>query len=383
MTAFQRKDKNGNIVKTKDGKTWWFKVYIKKQGKLQQILRGSWKTKSEALEEERLFLLKRDNPIRKNFDLIAKDYLKEIESTKKASTSESYIRNYNKHIKPFFNDYDLNDIDIPLVREWRSELEKKGLSVAFANKIFGILRSILDFAMANYELSTNYAAVVGGFKEKSGTVKPDSKKIRYITIEDFNKFISVIDDPFWKSFFITALYTGCRKGELLALDWKSVDFDNNVIIIDKTLYTKLKGRYVINSTKNNLNRKIQMNKVLRETLLEHKKNCMQYKNFKDTWYVFGNSTYLPLTTIDRYKHKYFELSGVREITMHEFRHSCVSLLINEYVKQSNKNNVKIDSAKFFLVMSNRMGHSIEVMQKTYMHLFPTIQDEIVNLLDNL
>ena len=35
------------------------------------------------------------------------------------------------------------------------------------------------------------------------------------------------------------------------------------------------------------------------------------------------------------------------------------------------------------MMSNRMGHTIEVMQNTYIHLFPTIQDEIVNILDNL
>ena len=45
--------------------------------------------------------------------------------------------------------------------------------------------------------------------------------------------------------------------------------------------------------------------------------------------------------------------------------------------------MKIDTAKFFLMMSNRMGHTIEVMQETYMHLFPSIQDEIVDLLDNI
>ena len=38
---------------------------------------------------------------------------------------------------------------------------------------------------------------------------------------------------------------------------------------------------------------------------------------------------------------------------------------------------------FFLIMSNRMGHTIQVMQDTYMHLFPTIPNEIVDLLDNL
>lgn len=35
------------------------------------------------------------------------------------------------------------------------------------------------------------------------------------------------------------------------------------------------------------------------------------------------------------------------------------------------------------MLSDRMGHTVDVMQRTYMHLFPTIQDEIVDLLDNL
>ena len=64
--------------------------------------------------------------------------------------------------------------------------------------------------------------------------------------------------------------------------------------------------------------------------------------------------------------------------MHEFRHSHVSLLANEYLKSG-----QTDTAKFFVMMSNRMGHSIQVMQDTYMHLFPSVQDEIVDLLDNL
>ena len=63
--------------------------------------------------------------------------------------------------------------------------------------------------------------------------------------------------------------------------------------------------------------------------------------------------------------------------------SITSLLVNEYIKTSKEKNMKVDTAKFFLMMSSRMGHTIEVMQSTYMHLFPTIQDEIVDLLDNL
>lgn len=114
-----------------------------------------------------------------------------------------------------------------------------------------------------------------------------------------------------------------------------------------------------------------MNKTLRDALFDYKKEVQQYTDFSNNWFVFGNTRFTPSTTIDKYKHKYFELSGVHEITMHEFRHSCVSLLINEYVKISKEKNMKIDMAKFFLMMSDRMGHTIEVMQKTYMHLFPS------------
>ena len=33
--------------------------------------------------------------------------------------------------------------------------------------------------------------------------------------------------------------------------------------------------------------------------------------------------------------------------------------------------------------SDRLGHTIQVMIETYLHLFPTVQDEIVDILDNL
>lgn len=115
-----------------------------------------------------------------------------------------------------------------------------------------------------------------------------------------------------------------------------------------------------------------------DQLKEYHEFVMCYTDYSDDWFVFGCSRFLPQTTIDRIKHKYFELSGINEITIHEFRHSHVSLLINEYIKSGGK-----DTAKFFVMMSNRLGHTIEVMQKTYMHLLPTVQDEIVDILNNI
>ena len=369
---------------TKDGRSWYFMTYKKDfNGVNKKYKSRRYSTKTEAREAERLYLMKRDNPLRKPFKLVADDYFNNLEKIRKASTVYSYKKDYNNHILPYFDNLDINDININTIKNWAESLEKVGISVSYMNKIYNVLCNILDFAIKNYGLSENYARIFGCFQEKQDKIIKDEEKLRYITFPEFQQFISVVDNPLWKTFFIFAYYTGCRRGEIIALTWNDINFNTNDITINKTLYEEVKGKAYVTSTKNNLNRKIKMSKTLREELLKYKNEMMKYSDFNNNWYVFGNTRYLPKTTIARYKHKYFALSGVHEITMHEFRHSHVSLLINEYISTSKEKNMKIDTAKFFLMMSNRMGHTIQVMQETYMHLFPTIQDEIVDLLDNL
>ena len=63
-----------------------------------------------------------------------------------------------------------------------------------------------------------------------------------------------------KTFFTFAYYTGCSRGEIIALKWNDIDFVNNEIIINKTLYEEVKGQIHVTSNKNNLNRNIKMSK---------------------------------------------------------------------------------------------------------------------------
>lgn len=372
------------VEPTKDGRSWIFMVYKKNfNGVNKKYKSKRYMHKTEAKEAERLFLLKRDNPLRKSFKLIADDYFSNLEKIRKASTVYSYKKDYSNHISPYFDNLNIDDINIKTIRNWAENMEKTCISIAYKNKIYNVLCNIIDYAIKNYGLNENYARIYGCFQEKNDKIIKDEEKLRYITFEEFTKFISVVDDIMWKTFFIFAYYTGCRRGEIIALTWNDINFENNDISINKTLYEEIKRKTYITSTKNNLNRKIKMSKTLREELLKYKSEMMKYADFTEEWFVFGCTRFLPKTTIARYKHKYFQLSGVHEITMHEFRHSHVSLLINEYIKNSKEKNMKIDTAKFFLMMSDRMGHTIQVMQETYMHLFPTIQDEIVDLLDNL
>lgn len=373
---------------TKDGRKWYFKVYKKDVlGNLKEYKSKKYASRQEAKEAEALFLLKRDNPIHKPFLLVASDYFKHLKATKKASTYDTRLRDYKKHIEPFFKNFEIDNINIMTLKNWKEEIEKKNYSLEFSNKLYTTLSNILDFAISNYGLPENLLKKIGRFQKKNDEVVSNEEKLRYITLEQFNKFIACVNDDMWQAFFYFAYYTGCRKGEIVALKWTDIDFDNRIIHINKTLYSKIKGltkeNVVVNNTKNSLNRDIKMSSLLYNILTDYKKKVSTYKDFNENWYVFGNTMYLTNTTIDRAKDEAFRLSGVTRITMHEFRHSHVSLLINEYIKSSKEKSVKVDTAKFFLMMSERMGHSIPVMEKIYMHLFPTVQDEIIDLLDNL
>lgn len=130
----------------------------------------------------------------------------------------------------------------------------------------------------------------------------DEEKIRYITYEQFQQFISVIDATIWKTFFIFLYYTGVRKGEIQAINWRDIDFNKNEIIINKTLSIKTNDNYKITSTKNYINRKIKMSRTLKEQLIIYKNEIKKYSDFSETWFVFGCSRFMPQTTIDRKKH---------------------------------------------------------------------------------
>lgn len=376
MAVYNEKDKS---KWTKDGRHWYYrKSYRDFNGKLRYYRSKMFSSKQEAEQEELLFVTKRDNPTLVKFSVVALDYFKHMYLSRKESTVYSYENAFKKNIESYFESFYINDINIQHINFWKLEMANNGFKLSYMNKLYNILKGIFDFAIRNYGLERNVVDLVGRFERVRTEVVSDKEKLRYITLNDFNTFIDCIEDMTWKTFFVFLFYTGMRKGEVQALNWTDIDFDNNEIIVNKTLTVKTKEAYKITSTKNYINRKIKMSKTLRNQLIEYKKYCMQYTDFKETWFVFGDTRFLPQTTIDNKKHHYFNISGVTEITIHEFRHSHVSLLINEYIKSG-----QTDTTKFFLMLSNRMGHSIKVMQETYMHLFPTIQNEIVDLLDNL
>ena len=54
----------------------------------------------------------------------------------------------------------------------------------------------------------------------------------------------------------------------------------------------------------------------------------ELKKFNDNLFVFGANKPLAPTTIERRKNKYCEMAGVKQIRIHDFRHSHASMLLS-------------------------------------------------------
>ena len=87
-------------------------------------------------------------------------------------------------------------------------------------------------------------------------------------------------------------------------------------------------------------------------------------------FIFGYVVPYKETTIKRFKDNYIKQSNSKYIRIHDFRHSCASLLINQ-------------GASITLV-SKYLGHSnISTTLNTYTHLYKSELNEMVNILNNL
>ena len=95
-----------------------------------------------------------------------------------------------------------------------------------------------------------------------------------------------------------------------------------------------------------------------------------HEQFNENYFVTGDMFPVATNTITNHKNQNCRLANVKQIRIHDFRHSCASLLINKGA------NVQ--------VVAKYLGHTkIEETLKTYAHLFLSSLDEIVEVIDRL
>lgn len=278
-----------------------------------------------------------------------------------------------------FGDKKINLITREYLQKYINQLEET-YSESYVSKIFYTTKKVFNYAVDHDMLAMNPIAKV------KRSVRRDEIKVEMLFWEPshFNQFINVVDDQELNNFFTFLYYMGTRKGEALALQWKDVDFNKNIISIYKSMTNKIKGKaWEITSPKNvNATRNISMPKSVKDAMLnqlEFHKKCF---GFCDDCFVFGFDRPYSAETIRRKFNKYTALANLKEgktlpienciqqIRIHDLRHSHASYLINNMSDRFTD----FDIAK-------RLGDTVQTLHDTYAHWFKQADKGIIDFMD--
>lgn len=355
--------------------------YVNNLGKSKQIDRVAYGLdEAKQLERELNYSIKQETPTAK---ITVKDLFDEYIKSKKHEVRESTLdtskRTLKKYVVDLLGNTKLDKLKPPILQKWKQEIEEKNLSIKTRQNIYGEFRALLNYAVKIEYLPRNPLVKVGNFKS---TLQP-KKEMLYYTSKEFKKFIEAARDcaieyessqgTYYKwnyyVFFNIAFYTGMRKGEIYALQWN--DIKDNCICITKSITQKLKGEDRVTPPKNRSSiRTIQIPKPLKKILEAHKKRCKLIDAFSNNFYICGGIRPIRDTTTQNELKKYAQISGVKLIRIHDFRHSHASLLANEGVNIQE--------------IARRLGHSkISMTWETYSHLYPREEERAIKILDKI
>ena len=165
-----------------------------------------------------------------------------------------------------------------------------------------------------------------------------------------------------RALWATALFAGLRLGELMALRFEDIEFEQGTIRVTRSFDPK--AGFVDPKSKAG-RRRVPIAALLREYLEAHRELTGRASGL-----VFGRSAdrpFQPQTVNDRAR-RAWKKAGLSPIGLHECRHTCASFFIAAGV------NAK--------TLSTFMGHaSITTTLDRYGHLFPGSEAEAASLLD--
>lgn len=410
------KDENGNKIQvqktkeewnreTKNGTaTWYFYSRYKINDQTKQYKSGVFVYKRNAEEEETLFKV---NPLEyiKTRSKRAKIDLRECDISKSKILND-YFLDYCDYIKDYIKESSLYEykgiwknhfsdnlgiltpqqINLEIIQNWCEKANKETrtindieqkYSIKSKNKWLSTLSNFFDYLKSKGLIEINYAKVVGTFKNPNAN-KNKKKKIKYQTLEEFQLFMSEIDEnDFWYAFFNFAFWHGCRIGEQRALKIKDVDFNNDIIHFHQTFTKNNSGGEKIGSIKNNKERYISLSPHSKKYLIKLINFYKEMDGYSEEWFLFGGAYNTYKNRITRAFNKYYtDLKNkhpnlnINILTHHEFgRHSHASYLLNKGIESG------IARELVYEMIAERLGDTIDVIKETYAHPYETKYNE--------
>ncbi|MBN1353805.1 MAG: site-specific integrase [Candidatus Omnitrophica bacterium] len=339
-TLIKKRKKRDGVFK--QGKVWYIDYYFGSR-RIRKAIGPSKRTATNALRKIKV-------------EIAEGKYLDKqaIEKIKFSDFAEQYLGLYCKHnhkpgsfkkdinaaniLKRYFGDKYIDEISTFQIERFKAEFIKT-VKPATVNRRIAFLKAMLNRAIEWEKLKENPARKVKLFRE-------NNKRTRFLEREEIKKLIDNADG-YIKNILIIAINTGMRRGEILKLKWRDIDFKNSLIYL--------------NDTKNSESRQVPINDAVKSALISTEKNT-------ESPYIFCKPNGQPRFDIRKSFLQAQKKSGILNFRFHDLRHTFASQLVMAGI---DLNTVR-----------ELLGHKSIQMTQRYSHLSPLHKQRAVSILDS-
>lgn len=280
--------------------------------------RKSFYGKSRAEVTQKVMAYRGEQTDDKLFEEVAWEFRKWHEANSAYKTWECYSAPF-KRILETFSGSKVNSVTPRQVNELVSSVAKLGYSKRTVSAHRTLMNMIYDFAILHGYVETNpaeYVKIPKGLSQEKREL-PEEKVIEIIKANKDHSFGLL-------PYFI--LYTGCRRGEALAVRYEDLDYENSQITINKSVYFKNNTPNIKKPKTKSGIRKVPLLNPLKDVIAK-----------RESGYIFGSGDKLITNSAFSKRWKrycldtglaYIDEDGKTKyvITLHQLRHAYATIL---------------------------------------------------------
>lgn len=350
-----------------------------KRRQKSQTIRGTKRDAQRVLREV-LLSLEQGSYVKPNKTSLGdwlRQWLKDYVSMNTTDrTQESYTSIVECHLIPSLGKVMLTDLQPQHIQSYYAEKlnngradGKGGLSARSVVYHHRILAKALNYAVKMGVVVRNMADVVQ---------PPRVARVTMHTLspEEVTKFLEVAQETDYYVYFSTLIYTGLRRGELLALRWRNLDLNRDTLTVVATAYKLGNGDYIIKEPKTVQSRRsvtmppslVELFKVYRADQELLRVQLGVSLNADDFVFIRPDGSPINPSAVTLAFRRIIKRAGLKDIRIHDLRHTHATLMLKAGVHPK--------------VVSERLGHAnISITLDIYSHVLPGMQEAAAEKFD--
>lgn len=317
------------------------------------------------------------------FETFCEEWFEDYAKTNLRNTTYERLLQLRGRIYPAIGHIRMDKITPRQIQTFVNSLSKEGANERTGKPLASkTIRHNLSLISDVFSYAVKMGVVAENPCSKVTIPKGEVKEKQIYTPAEVEKFLTLLnDEPLkYRTFFYLMIYSGFRRGEMLGLEWKDVDFENNIISVRRTSnYTAKKGVYTDTTKTKRLQRTLKFPQFIMDMLKEYKEEQdVEALRLGDRWvetdrlYIKWDGRPMQNGTPYFWLGEFCEKHDLPFYGLHSFRHLFCSLLVNQGVD--------------IVTVSGALGHScVSTTSNIYCHMFQEAQakvsDAVANALD--